>query len=246
MKTIQYTLLATFAAVWLTACVTDPNSPGLEYMPDMYRSPAVEAYVDYGQDPFEVGEEVARAQRNTPSSRKPVPGTIPFRGEDQLAFALPYAFAQTVEDYERAGIELSSPLITNQANIEAGQLVYEAMCTQCHGVEGKGDGALSRNGHIAGIPSYSDKLKDLPEGKMYHTLTWGKGLMGSHASQLSQRQRWEVIEYIKVLQNGAEMPEFDEKGMPVAPSETPAKDDEPVATPAAPAGMEGMADNAQY
>ena len=27
MKTIQHTLLATFAAVWLTACVTDPNSP---------------------------------------------------------------------------------------------------------------------------------------------------------------------------------------------------------------------------
>ncbi|HCZ09187.1 MAG TPA: hypothetical protein DHV07_08875, partial [Flavobacteriales bacterium] len=154
MKTLQHTLLATFAALWLTACVNDPNSPGLEYMPDMYRSPAIEAYVDYGQEPYEVGEDVARAQRNTPSSRKPVPGTIPFRGEDQLAFALPYAFAQTVEDYERAGLELSSPLMSNQANMEAGKLVYEAMCTQCHGVEGKGDGALSRNGHIVGIPSY--------------------------------------------------------------------------------------------
>ena len=66
MKTIQHTLLATFAAVWMTACVTDPNSPGLEYMPDMYRSPAVEAYVDYGQEPYEVGEEVARADWRAP------------------------------------------------------------------------------------------------------------------------------------------------------------------------------------
>ena len=136
--------------------------------------------------------------------------------------------------------------MTNQANIEAGEKIYTAMCTQCHGVEGKGDGALSVNGHIAGIPSYSDKLKDLPEGKMYHTLTWGKGLMGSHASQLSQRQRWEVIEYIKVLQNGGEMPEFDENGMPMAPSETPESEDEPAATPAAASGMEGMAMNAQH
>ena len=246
MKTAQHILLPAFAAIWLTACVTDPNSPGLEYMPDMYRSPAIEAYVDYGQEPYEVGEEIARAQRNPPSSRKPVPGTIPFRGEDQLAFALPYAFAQTPEDYERAGLELTSPLVTNQANIEAGQRVYAAMCTQCHGVEGKGNGALSVNGHIAGIPSYSDKLKDLPEGKMYHTLTWGKGLMGSHASQLSQRQRWEVIEYIKVLQTGGEMPEFDENGMPMAPSEEPEGDDETPAAPVAPAGMEGMADNAAY
>ena len=33
----------------LTSCDNDPNSPGVEYMPDMYRSPAVEPYVDYGQ-----------------------------------------------------------------------------------------------------------------------------------------------------------------------------------------------------
>ena len=242
---ILNTLLVGFV-IGLTACTTDPNSPGVEYMPDMYRSPAIEAYVDYGQEPYEVGEEVARAQRTPPSSRKPVPGTIPFRGEDQLAFALPYAFGQTPEEYERAGLELSSPLVTNQANIEAGEKVYVAMCTQCHGTEGKGDGALSRNGHIAGIPSYSDKLKDLPEGKMYHTLTWGKGLMGSHASQLSQRQRWEVIEYIKVLQVGGEMPEFDENGMPLPAESNPESKEEPKA-PAAPAmGMGGMADNTEF
>ena len=114
------------AAVFMTACTTDPNSPGLEYMPDMYRSPAVEAYVDYGQEAYVVGEDVARAQRQTPSSRKPVAGTIPFRGEDELAFSLPYPYAQTPEDYERAGAELTSPLVTNQANIEAGQAVYTA------------------------------------------------------------------------------------------------------------------------
>ena len=68
MKTAQHILLPAFAAIWLTACVTDPNSPGLEYMPDMYRSPAIEAYVDYGQEPYEVGEEIARAQRNTGSN----------------------------------------------------------------------------------------------------------------------------------------------------------------------------------
>jgi mono/diheme cytochrome c family protein len=203
--------LVSAVALMVTGCVTDPNSPGLEYMPDMYRSPAVEAYVDYGMDPYYVTEEVAAAQRNTPSARVPVAGTIPFVGANK-AFGLPYAFPNTPEGYEAAGVELLSPLITSAAHIEAGMEIYEKMCTQCHGSEGKGDGALSKNGHIAGIPSYADKLKDLPEGKMYHTLTYGKGLMGSHASQLSQKDRWLVIEYIKVLQNGGEMPEFDEAG----------------------------------
>ena len=203
--------LASAVALMFTGCVTDPNSPGLEYMPDMYRSPAVEAYVDYGMDPYYVTEEVAAAQRNTPSARVPVAGTIPFVGENKV-FGLPYAFPNTPEGYEASGAELVSPLMTSASHIEAGMEIYEKMCTQCHGAEGKGDGALSKNGHIAGIPSYADKLKDLPEGKMYHTLTYGKGLMGSHASQLSQKDRWLVIEYIKVLQNGGEMPEFDEAG----------------------------------
>ncbi len=200
-----------------TGCVTNPDSPGLEYMPDMYRSPAVEAYVDYGQDPYQVGEDVATAQRLVQSARKPVAGTIPFNPE-AMVFSLPYAYPNTVDGYEDAGANLLSPLVdVGKAEIEAGQEIYTSMCTQCHGEEGKGNGALSRNGHIQGIPSYSDKLKDLPEGKMYHTLTYGKGLMGSHASQLSQKDRWLVIEYIKVLQNGGEMPEFDEKGNVVKP-----------------------------
>ncbi len=34
----------------VTSCRVDPNSAGYEYMPDMYRSPALEAYVDYGSN----------------------------------------------------------------------------------------------------------------------------------------------------------------------------------------------------
>jgi len=138
-----------------------------------------------------------------------------------MDYVMPYAFANTVEGYEAAGMNLKSPLAqVGQSELEAGQEIYTLMCTQCHGEGGKGDGALSRNGHIQGIPSYSDKLKDLPEGKMYHTLTYGKGLMGSHASQLSQKDRWLVIEYIKVLQNGGDMPEFDDNGNVVKPADS--------------------------
>lgn len=33
---------------------------------------------------------------------------------------------------------------------------------------------------------------------MFHTITFGKGLMGSHASQLTQEERWQLIHYIRV------------------------------------------------
>ena len=47
---------------------------------------------------------------------------------------------------------------------------------------------------------YSDEyIKTLPEGKIYHTLTYGKNNMGSHASVLSPKDRWKVIKYVKYL-----------------------------------------------
>ena len=73
MKMPKNTLIPVVAfTMILTSCVNNPDSPGLEYMPDMYRSPAIEAYVDYGEDPYYVTEEVALSQRNTPSTYVPV------------------------------------------------------------------------------------------------------------------------------------------------------------------------------
>ncbi|MGB0423190.1 MAG: c-type cytochrome [Flavobacteriales bacterium] len=210
------------------SCTTDENSPGLEYMPDMYRSPAVEAYVDYGMDPYHYTEDLALEQRNTQSARLPVAGTIANHGAD-MKFNLPYTYPDTPEGYEAAGLSLKSPIQANQANIEEGMEIYTKMCTHCHGEKGEGDGAISTNGKIKGIPSYSGKLKDLPVGKMYHTLQYGKGLMGSHASQMSQKDRWKVIEYIKVLQQGGEMPEFDDNGNVVAAVATAADPETAVA-----------------
>lgn len=213
-KITLYTATLMIAAAMVTSCTTDPNSPGVEYMPDMYRSPAVEAYVDYGEDPYYVTEEVASEQRRTMSARKPVAGSIAFKGEGK-EFGLPYAYANTLEGYELAGAELKSPLPTTASNIEAGAANFELMCTHCHGLEGKGDGAISRNGHIMGIPDFSNKLKDLPEGNIYHTLMYGKGLMGSHASQISQKGLWQIVQYVQVLQKGGQMPTFDSNGVAI-------------------------------
>ena len=211
MNRFTKSILAVVVALGLGSCIQDPNSPGLEYMPDMYRSPAVEAYVDYGMDPYHFTIDSAVAQRNTPSAMTPVPGTISYSKMD-LAFSMPYPYPNTNAGYEDAGVMLTSPLPTTQANIERGQEIYEIMCIHCHGEKGEGNGAISRNGKIKGIPSYSGKLKDLSEGKMYHSIQWGKGLMGSHASQINQKERWQVIQYVQVLQNGGEMPPFDENG----------------------------------
>ena len=48
-----------------------------------------------------------------------------------MDYVMPYAFANTVEGYEAAGMNLKSPLAqVGQAELEAGQEIYTLMCTQ--------------------------------------------------------------------------------------------------------------------
>jgi hypothetical protein len=37
--------------------------------------------------------------------------------------------------------------------------------------------------------------------------------MGQHASQLTQLERWQIVEYVKLLQQGITEPEFDANDM---------------------------------
>jgi mono/diheme cytochrome c family protein len=210
-------LLALVLAI--TSCRVDPNSAGYEYMPDMYRSPALEAYVDYGSNKHMdwTLQQKEAAGVKMKLSRKPVAGTVPYmEGEMKRASKLCATDANWMV--------MPYALVTNQVNIEKGAALYQKMCAHCHGKEGKGDGKISADGKIV-APDYPGKLKDLSEGKMYHSITYGKGLMGSHASQLSKLERWQVIEFVKCLQKGITAPEFDKEGklvMAAATAEAPA------------------------
>ena len=177
---LAYGLGFLFAIVFVVACNDDPKSPGYEYMPDMYRSPSYET--NSSNPNFS----------DSMTARKPVPGTIP-RG------FMPYPYPNTKEGYEAAGKELKNPLMHNDVNLAEGKRLFENFCIHCHGAQGMGDGLVTTHG-FPPPPAYSGALKDLPEGKMFHTITYGKNLMGSHASQLNQEERWKIIMYVQTLQ----------------------------------------------
>lgn len=204
-------LTALVAALAITGC-KDPNSPGYEYMPDMYRSPAVEAYVDYGQDPYYIDGELVDEQRWQSSStglaaRHPVEGTIPMNMGGDAAYNFPYTYPNTNAGYEAAGAELKSPIPMTEETVAAGKEHYVVFCQHCHGEKGAGDGGVVKNGGYPAPGAYNGPLKELPEGKIFHSLMFGKNLaMGSHASQLSRKERWEVVQYVKYLQNDEKMP----------------------------------------
>ena len=43
-------------------------------------------------------------------------------------------------------------------------------------------------------------MKDLTDGKIFHTITYGVNLMGAHASQISPAERWKIVLYVHELQ----------------------------------------------
>ncbi|MFI5149924.1 MAG: c-type cytochrome [Bacteroidia bacterium] len=186
---IKYVVLGSMALVAMSFFAScdkmDPNSPGVEYMPDMYRSPS---YETNAMTTF-MGDSVM-------ANRLPVAGTIA-RG------FMPYTLTDDTTGYGLAGRTLHNPLPNTPQVVEEGKVIYGKFCVHCHGASGKGDGKVGIK--LGGMPKYDDAgHKDLPEGKMFHSITYGKNLMGSHASQLSVDDRWKVIRFVQTLQGKKE------------------------------------------
>jgi mono/diheme cytochrome c family protein len=122
----------------------------------------------------------------------PVKGTI-CRG------FIPYAYPNTNEGYEAAGLNLHNPIALTPQVEKEGEVLFGKFCVHCHGAGGMGDGLVGTK--LPGPPpAYSGTLKNLPEGKIFHSITYGKGSMGNHASLLNTEERWKLVHYVQKLQ----------------------------------------------
>jgi mono/diheme cytochrome c family protein len=179
--------LALVVSMTLSSC-GDPNSPGYEFMPNMYRSPSPETY---GVNEF---------YKDSMSARTPVAGTVA-RGYK------PWGYGSSNEEYLRAGAEVSMPFAYSDKIDKEGKELYGIFCMQCHGKDGNGDGSVVEKGGFPPPPSYSSgsssrggKMSDLKPGQIYHTLMYGLNNMGSHASQIRPEDRWKIVYYVTKLQ----------------------------------------------
>ena len=184
-----YCLLLTVYFSFSSCGKKDPNSPGVEFMPDMYRSPSVEVY---NANPM---------YKDSAGSRNPVEGTIP-RG------FMPYMYANDSAGYGMAGRSLKNPIALTPEVLKQGEELYGKFCVHCHGATGGGDGSVASK--LPGPPpAYYGVLKNLPEGKAFHSITYGKGMMGAHAQQLTQEERWKLVHYVQMLQHSKDAPVAD-------------------------------------
>jgi len=173
------------------SCSDVKRNRGKAYMPDMQDS---RAYETYSSSPV---------FRDGQTNREPVAGTIK-RGE-VFTFHLAMDKVGDTANYFASKAVLNPLPALDAVDLKETERLYLINCGICHGTKLDGNGPLWKNGDgpFPAKPASlvgDAKYENMPEGQMFYSVTYGKNLMGSYASQLNAKQRWMVISYIKSKQ----------------------------------------------
>ena len=112
----------------------------------------------------------------------PPQGAIPFQGEAVLGDEFP-----------------TNPITPDDTSLQRGQILYDVHCMLCHGMQGLGDGPLAKyferiSGDLAGSATANEF-----DGSVYLVILQGFGQMPSLSENLTVRERWDVINYVRTL-----------------------------------------------
>jgi mono/diheme cytochrome c family protein len=148
------------------------------------------------------GEYDSLASRGIQYNGLLVPGTVA-RGD-----MLPYHLSNDSAGLRKAD-GIRNPLDSLSKSVDMmkeGERLYLINCGICHGTALDGNGPLYKGGE-GPYPAKPQVLNDAQaaawtDGHYYHVITYGKGAMGSYASNLRPEQRWMVISYIRSRQGG--------------------------------------------
>ena len=111
---------------------------------------------------------------------------------------------------------LPAGLSVDLSFIQRGQHQYQIYCLPCHGATGDGNGITKRYG-MGATPTYHDaRLRSMPDGEIYNTITNGKNTMLPYADKLAPEDRWAVVAYVRALQRA-------QQGKPADVTDTAAK-----------------------
>ncbi len=191
-----------------TSC-GNKRHPGKIYMPDMAYSRAYETYEprNFKGEGFNY---VSYPVKGTIRRGDLFPYTVP---NDSNGFKMSAATKDPLPPLDTLGM--------NEA-----QRLYNINCGICHGTKLDAQGPLAVSGKVGGIVNLKlAPYKDYAPGTIFHVATYGKGNMGSYASQLDKKQRWMVVQYVKSQQApaGGLTAQSDSSLRVTAPADTTAK-----------------------
>ena len=85
--------------------------------------------------------------------------------------------------------------------LNRGRERFNIYCAPCHSRVGDGEGFIPARGFARKPPSYHiERLEKAPVGYLFSVMTEGFGIMQDYSSQVSPRDRWCIVAYIRALQ----------------------------------------------
>jgi mono/diheme cytochrome c family protein len=98
---------------------------------------------------------------------------------------------------------LANPVHSDGVSLQRGEVLFGYHCAVCHGQGGQGDGPI-----VEFWREDARKPPDLTEARiggysdetLYRIITQGLGGMPPLRENLTERQRWDVINYVRTLQ----------------------------------------------
>jgi mono/diheme cytochrome c family protein len=126
----------------------------------------------------------------------------------------------TLDDGKAYGDGFPDEVKVDEAFIRQGKITYDVNCAVCHGKSGNGKGVLSIRTDtpkaaygIANIANFYDaaftdptNAAYKPNGRIFHVITHGQGLMGRYGNNINVKDRWAVIAYLRTLSLSQKVP----------------------------------------
>ncbi|MCY4436103.1 MAG: cytochrome c [Chloroflexi bacterium] len=127
-------------------------------------------------------------RQQEPPRRLPPADSVPVTGK-----AREYSFAEAVE--------IANPLSSTPARIESGEQLFMTNCKHCHGADGRGEGPVGLYFDPLPQAMQGDRItNERTDGEIYWILTNSLGNMPSFGNLLTPEERWELILFIRSLQ----------------------------------------------
>jgi mono/diheme cytochrome c family protein len=100
---------------------------------------------------------------------------------------------------------LPNPVPADQVSLDRGEVLFNRICAVCHGAAGVGAQAniIEKYPLLTAYNLSGPVVAGYTDGYIYGIMRIGRGLMPPYGHQISHFDRWNIVNYVRVLQRQA-------------------------------------------
>jgi mono/diheme cytochrome c family protein len=100
-------------------------------------------------------------------------------------------------------VSMANPVPADEVSLQRGEILFSVHCSVCHGRRGRGDGpvvAYWRADARRPADLAAERFSQYPDSLLYGVITQGVGGMPALRENMTERQYWDVINFVRTFQ----------------------------------------------